>query len=213
MTTTYRKVFITIEGNIGGGKTTMINRLRSMYPEFNIIDEPVDVWTSMKDEEGRSLLELFYTDKQRWSYTFQNAAFITRYLSAYEALKKPITRDTIYISERGVLTDRYVFATMLKDDGLLTKIEWDLYTQWFDHFSGLVKVDGIVYIKTASDVCSSRIKTRGRQGEDGIPQDYLDALDKYHADWLVNTSVPVLTVTSEPEDVDKIATFASSFLC
>ncbi|NCY25540.1 MAG: hypothetical protein EBX37_12000, partial [Alphaproteobacteria bacterium] len=34
----FRKVFITVEGNIGGGKTTMINLLRKHYPEFEIID-------------------------------------------------------------------------------------------------------------------------------------------------------------------------------
>jgi len=208
----FRKVFITVEGNIGGGKTTMINLLRKHYPEFEIIDEPVDVWTSMKDEEGRSLLELFYNDKQRWSYTFQNAAFITRYLSAFEALKKPITRDTVYISERGVLTDRYVFATMLKDDGLLNQVEWGLYTKWFDHFSSLIHVNGIVYIETKSDVCSSRIKHRARQGEDGIPMDYLVALDVYHNKWLNASDVPVCRVSSEPEDVHKIAAFANLFL-
>ena len=196
-----KQIFITIEGNIGGGKSTMINLLRKQYPQYHIIDEPVDQWLSMKDNNGKSLLELFYEDKHRWGYTFQNAAYITRYLNAFHALSQPITQDTIYISERGILTDRYVFATMLKNDGILNEIEWNLYTKWFDRFSSLITVHGIVYITTPSTICDERIKQRNRQGEDSIPQEYLSELEKYHEDWLTNVNIPVLRITSQPENI------------
>lgn len=208
----HKKLLVTIEGNIGGGKSTMINLLRKEYPDFVIIDEPVGVWTSMVDENGKNLLELFYTDKQRWSYTFQNAAFITRYLSAFEALNKPVKEDTIYISERGVLTDRYVFASMLKDSKYLNEIEWQLYTKWFDHFSSLIDINALVYITTKGEICSERIKKRGRIGEEGIPQEYLNELDEYHERWLTSTTLPVLRVTSEPENVHLIALFVKKLL-
>jgi deoxyadenosine/deoxycytidine kinase len=212
MSSPYKRVLVTIEGNIGGGKSTMINLLRKQYPEYTIIDEPVDQWLSMKNEEGKSLLQLFYEDKQRWSYTFQNCAFITRYLSAFQAMNKPIDRDTIYISERGILTDRYVFATMLRDSGCLTQIEWDLYTKWFDHFKDTVKAAGIVYITTDPNVCKDRIAIRARTGEDGIPQEYLNELTMYHDRWIDNTDVPVLRITSEAKNVDEIHTFVQTLL-
>jgi len=209
-----KQIFITIEGNIGSGKSTLLNRLRAQtQANIQFIDEPVGVWTTISDENNKNLLELFYEDKVRWGYTFQNAAFITRYICAKEALSKPIDQDTIYISERGILTDRYVFATMLKDTKCLSEIEWNLYTKWFDQFKQSVPINGVVYVKTPSNVCADRIKIRNRHEEENIPQTYLDALDDYHNEWLHNeTSIPVLEVTSDAESVDKILKFATSLL-
>ena len=79
-------IVLSIEGNIGSGKSTMLRTIRETFPEWNIIDEPVDHWMALKDENGKSLLECFYEDKNRWSYTFQNAAFITRYTNIQNAL-------------------------------------------------------------------------------------------------------------------------------
>jgi deoxyadenosine/deoxycytidine kinase len=200
---------ITIEGNIGSGKSTMINRLRTTYDNVVVIDEPVDQWLSMKDENGKSLLELFYGDMNRWSYTFQNSAFITRYLNAYEAIQKhKNTPNTVFISERGILTDRYVFASMLKDNNNLSSIEWQLYTKWFDHFQTLIKIQGIVYIDTPSEVCSERIKKRNREGENNIPLEYLKSLEDYHLKWINNTDLPVLRVSSNASEAQKIVDFA-----
>lgn len=199
---------ITIEGNIGSGKSTMINRLRSMYENVVVIDEPVDQWLAMKDENDKSLLELFYSDMNRWSYTFQNSAFITRYLNAYQAIQNNQSSNTVFISERGILTDRYVFASMLKDNGNLSSIEWQLYTKWFDHFQTLINIQGIVYIDTPSDVCSERIKKRNREGENNIPLTYLQSLEKYHLDWINSTNLPVLRISSDASNTDKIVDFA-----
>ena len=46
-------IIISIEGNIGAGKSTMINHIKNLHPEWNIIDEPVDSWLGMKDENGK----------------------------------------------------------------------------------------------------------------------------------------------------------------
>jgi deoxyguanosine kinase len=207
-----KKILLTIEGNIGSGKSTMIKQLREHYPHFRIIDEPVDQWTQMCTEQGESLLELFYKDKTRWSYTFQNCAFITRYISATKALAEPVTEDTIFISERGILTDRHVFATMLHDSKCLSKIEWELYSTWFAHFESTCKPMGIIYITTDSTICSDRIKIRNRQGESGIPQAYLDELDIYHERWLNNSDIPVLRISSDKENVHEINSFANKFI-
>ena len=207
-----KQIFLTIEGNIGGGKTTMINRLRQECPDYIIIDEPVEQWLQIKDENGTSLLELFYQDQKRWGYTFQTCAFITRYLAAFQALQQPITKDTIYISERGILTDRHVFAEMLHAQGSLNAVEWDLYTKWFDHFKNAIHINGIVYVTTTYDECKTRIKTRGRQGEDNIPVEYLNELEKQHELWLSNTELPVLKITSDAEEVQRIKDFVDKLL-
>lgn len=203
---------ITIEGNIGSGKSTMINRIKETYKDVVIIDEPVGEWLSMRDNEGKSLLELFYTDKTRWSYTFQNAAFITRYLNCKKALQAYKDSDeVIFISERGILTDRFVFATMLKDEGLLNPLEWDLYTKWFDCFKNDIEISGIIYVDTPSDVCKERIIKRNRgEGEDTISVEYLKQLEKYHEQWLTKPGTSLLRISSEPSELEKIYTFVKS---
>ena len=69
---------ISLDGNIGVGKTTLIEHIRKRFPDIVIVPEPVDMWTQLKDEKGRNLLELFYKDKQRWSFSFQQAAMLSR---------------------------------------------------------------------------------------------------------------------------------------
>lgn len=210
-------VYVTIEGNIGSGKSTMIGHIRERFPDYRIVDEPVHIWQALKDEANRSLLELFYTDKKRWSYTFQSSAFITRIMGSSKAIGKA-TEDIknkqadklVILSERSILTDRHVFASMLRDDNSLNPLEWELYTYWFDHFSKDITLDGIIYVTTDSNVCSDRIKTRGRQGEEGIPQEYLDQLTKYHEQWLSSTNLPVLRITSDVEELTKVEKFIDS---
>lgn len=212
-------VYVTIEGNIGSGKSTMIGHIRERFPEYRIVDEPVHIWQALKDETGRSLLELFYTDKKRWSYTFQSSAFITRIMGSTKALNQAmedimngVAGKIVILSERSILTDRHVFASMLKADGDLNPLEWELYTYWFDHFSKDVKLDGIVYVTTDSLVCKDRIKIRGRQGEEGIPQEYLDELTKYHEQWLSTTELPVLRISSNVSELGTIEQFINELL-
>ena len=78
---------VSLEGNIGAGKSTLLAELRRLHPDWYFIDEPVDTWTALKNDEGESLLEIFYADKKRWSYTFQNCALLSRYNLIEEAVK------------------------------------------------------------------------------------------------------------------------------
>jgi len=202
-----KPIIISIEGNIGSGKSTLLQHIRNICPEWNFIDEPVDSWLSMQDETGKSLLECFYEDKKRWSYTFQSSAYITRYTNMSSALKKwnPELTSNIFITERCLLTDRYIFAELLHQDNDLNKLEWNLYTKWFDTFSGLCPIDGLIYVNTDYKMCNSRIKKRGRKGEDTIPISYLESLEKQHNKWLTNTTLPILEIESDPNEISRIS--------
>ncbi|CAB4568012.1 MAG: AAA family ATPase [Actinobacteria bacterium] len=210
---------ISIDGGIGAGKSTLLAKLKKDCPEWNFIDEPVDYWMKLKDEEGRSILELFYSDKKRWSFTFQNTAYLTRVRSTLKAIEnwqKLCEADpskygnNVFITERSVETDYNVFAKMLHDSGLLTKIEWDIYRQWFHHLQSGCEVAGIVYLTTNPKTCKERIIVRGREGEDDINLDYLTDLDRYHKKWVSETTIPVLEFNTDGDSTAAIKEFIDS---
>jgi len=190
---------VSIDGNIGSGKSTLLNIMKSKIGGIVIVQEPVDMWIRTIDNDGKNILQKFYDDKQRWSYTFQNYAYITRLHKIeqcvnnikyfkwnpmlnvqYRLLRRPI----IVITERSILTDKYVFAQMLIDSNDMSMIEQDMYNTWFNYFSEKYKIDKIIYIKNEPLVSDSRIKKRGRVEENTIKMDYLNALHNYHNSWI-----------------------------
>ncbi len=193
-------IIISLDGNIGAGKSTLLAEIRNKLHDVHIVDEPVGQWTSLKNAEGKNLLELFYEDKKRWAYTFQNCAILTRLKNiqdAVENLDSTVKEPQVIITERSVLTDKHVFAEMLYDAGDIDPLEWELYESWFNIFGKKYPVKGIIYISTSANTSKDRIQIRNRQGEDKIGMEYLDALDTQHKKWIDNTNIPVLTLSTE----------------
>jgi deoxyadenosine/deoxycytidine kinase len=208
-------IIISLDGNIGAGKSTLLAEIRNKLHDVYIVDEPVGQWTALKNAEGKSLLELFYEDKKRWSYTFQNCAILTRLKNIQDAVEKLDTTmkgPQVIITERSVMTDKYVFAEMLRDAGDIDPLEWDLYDSWFNIFGKKHPVKAIIYVSTSSSTSKERIQIRNRHGEENIGMDYLDALDRQHHKWIQNTNIPVLTLSTEvgvpvEENIGKIKEF------
>ena len=73
-----KPIIISVDGNIGSGKSTLIKILRNRMKDYIFVDEPVKEWTQVTDDNNKNLLAHFYENKERWAYTFQNYAFITR---------------------------------------------------------------------------------------------------------------------------------------
>ena len=74
-------MLISIEGNIGTGKTTLMRYIKDSFKDVSkviFIEEPVDLWLKLLSDDGENILEKFYKNKERWSYSFQMHAFITR---------------------------------------------------------------------------------------------------------------------------------------
>ena len=190
-------IVISLDGNIGSGKSYLLNRIREEIPEIFIEDEPVNLWTSMVDESGQNMLELFYEDKKRWGYTFQTCALLTRQKSMQATIAK-LETPKIILTERSILTDKHVFAEMLYRTGTITSLEWDLYNKLFDTISLQHKVHAVIYVSTSAATSRARIALRGRPEETSISMDYLDELDEQHKTWLSKPMVPVLTLSTEP---------------
>ena len=59
-------IIFSIEGNIGSGKSTMVKKLRNYlkknYYNYYLIyvQEPVNIWESIKDSKGDTILKKFY---------------------------------------------------------------------------------------------------------------------------------------------------------
>lgn len=208
-------IIISLDGNIGAGKSTLLQEIRNKLHDVHIVDEPVAQWTSLKNAKGKSLLELFYEDKNRWSYTFQNCALLTRLKNiqkAVENIDTTISSPQVIITERSVLTDKHVFAEMLYDAGNIDPLEWELYESWFNVFGKKYPVRAIIYVSTSSGTSKDRINTRNRSGEESIDLEYLDALDRQHKKWIKNTNIPVLTLSTEAdipveENIERIRLF------
>jgi len=190
-------IIVSLDGNIGAGKSTLLEKLRVAMPELDVVVEPVGEWMRLCNAEGRSLLELFYEDKRRWAYTFQNCAVLTRLRSAWAALTAAeAAGKRVIIMERSVLTDRFVFAEMLRESGDIDALEWELYMKWYDTFIKTMPIRGIVYLSTDVATSAARCRLRGRPGEETIPLSYLQALDAQHDRWLGTTDLPVLTLST-----------------
>ena len=63
-------MLISIEGNIGTGKSSLVRMLEEKY-KYNdaivFIQEPVNEWLNLKDTDGENILEKFYKTQERWS--------------------------------------------------------------------------------------------------------------------------------------------------
>jgi deoxyadenosine/deoxycytidine kinase len=102
-------------------------------------------------------------------------------------------KNNVFITERCLETDYHVFAQMLRDDGMMDRMEWDLYKMWYDYIQTLsTPLTAVVYLYTPPDICADRIKIRGRTGEDKIGHSYLENLDKYQRQWLAHETIPIL---------------------
>ena len=180
-------IIISIEGNIGAGKSTFVENLKQSYTDRAInvcfLQEPVDDWNSIVDKKGETMLSKFYADSKKYAFPFQMMAYISRLASLRNALK---TGYDIIITERCVQTDKMVFAQMLYDDGKMEDVEYAIYNKWFNEFISDIPEIFTIYLNTDPEVAKCRVDKRARDGET-IPIEYLTACHEYHERWLSNT--------------------------
>jgi deoxycitidine kinase len=181
---------------------------------YSFIDEPVGVWSALKNERSESLLEVYYKDRKRWSYTFQSCAILSRYQNIEKSISSAIGKSkqpNLFLTERCLDTDYHVFTKMLVADGSIDKLEFDIYKRLFDHLkSTAVPLTAIIYVNTPPAVCMDRIQSRGREGEEGIPLEYLQNLANFQDSWLSAAGVPVLR--TDGTSVDDVTKFLDDLL-
>lgn len=182
---------ISIEGNIGSGKTTLINKLQeNLQEDFVFLEEPLDEWLEIKDERENTILSKFYSDQSKYSFSFQMMAYISR----LNKLKEQLNQTKNIFTERSLSTDKYVFAKMLYDNKLMDSCEYQIYNKWFDSFNKETAITKMIYVKTDPIICNERVNKRSRDGENNISQEYLNTCHLYHEEMVKNLNIPILVL-------------------
>lgn len=199
-----KKIIFSIEGNIGVGKSTFIKLLKqklligteslvkqdkTFNKKIDFLDEPIDEWLNIKDENNVNILDHFYKDKNRWGYTFQSITYTTR----LQRLLDSLDNHNIIFQDRSLSADVNTFALMLYDQGVMNKIEWESYNKWNNIYNKYFNYDNhikhfVIYLRSEPELSFSRIKIRDRieeTGKNAISIDYLKELHKYHDNWLL----------------------------
>jgi len=197
---------ITLEGNIGAGKSHLMETLKKRYKDRTdilFVDEPVDIWEQV-GQEGKNMLQLFYNDPKKYSFAFQVLAYNTRLQRLAKVVQKAMLPDEdirVIIMERSLEADRHIFAKMLYDDGMMEDVMYQIY-QKINFVENQYHVDGIVWMTASPSLCLSRIQQRGREGEQKITLEYLEKCDLYHVEWLGNCPEDYLFQIGEDFDIE-----------
>ena len=197
---------LSIEGNIGSGKSTLLRHLNSVSslknnkPKWIFLQEPVEDWENIRDKEGTTMLQKFYNNQEKYAFSFQIMAYISRLAK----LKKAVDENpgAIIVTERSLLTDKHVFAKMLYDSEKIEEVNYQIYQKWFDTFVNDYPISGFVYVNTEPTVCCERVNKRSRNGEDTISIEYLKSCHEYHSQ-MMDIQNDVLTIQGNKEFEDE----------
>ena len=143
-----KPILISIEGNIGAGKSTIIDNLKQ-YMKGNtdviFLKEPVDIWESIQEKEtGDNILQKFYNNPTQYAFSFQVMAYITRLSTIRTAIRENPDCKVI-ICERSLDADKNIFAKMLYEDKKIEDINYQIYLNFYNEYKNDYKLDGIVY--------------------------------------------------------------------
>ena len=177
-----RPLLISIEGNVASGKSSLLFRLSSSEPDWQIIMEPTEKW---QNYHNSNLLELMYSKPERWSYVFQSYISLTR----FQQLTEPTTSN-LRIIERSLDSSRFCFIEYLKQEGLCPEIQRTILTDYIDWFTETLPANNVdihVYLRLAPEICYERMKQRMRKAENDVTIQRLIKLHHLHEAWLLNS--------------------------
>ena len=66
-----KPIIISVEGNIGSGKSTLVKLMKSQFPSCKFLFEPVDTWLKTTDSDDQNILDKFYQDKKGGAIHFK----------------------------------------------------------------------------------------------------------------------------------------------
>jgi len=201
-----RPIIISLEGNIGVGKSTFLEHLEKNLGKNSgwlYLREPVHIWETIQDKNGKTVLANFYEDPKTYAFPFQVMAYTTRLHELKRIVKENPDCKGI-ICERSLEADKHIFAKMLHQDGLMDDIMYTIYEKYFSEYEDMFSLDGIIYLDANPETCFQRIRMRSRDGESNIELEYLQKCNDFHTEWFLNTKTSVMCLdVNDNVNVDK----------
>lgn len=158
--------FITVEGPIGVGKTSLSKIVAETF-EFHLLKEIVD---------ENPFLNKFYEDIDEWSFQTEMFFLCNRYKQLTD-IKKHILADN-----HSVVADYHIFKNLIFAKRTLQPTEYNKYEEIYRILTAdMPKPNMVIYLDASVDTLMKRIAMRGRDFEQMITRDYMEQLvEDYH---------------------------------
>ena len=171
--------FITIEGNIGAGKTTLAHLLSKHFNARLILEEFAD----------NPFLPKFYENPGQFAFPLELFFMAERYKQLKELLQQKDMFQTVTISDY-LFTKCLLFAKVnLPDD------EFRLYQRLFEIIhQQLAKPDILIYLHAPVNKLQENIRKRNRVYEQKIPNEYLFNIQEKYTHYIKEHRIKTLFV-------------------
>jgi len=188
--------YITIEGNIGAGKSTLAKLLSAAYKAPLILEEFAD----------NSFLPLFYNSPERYALPLELSFLADR----YKQLKYQLD---LYRTEPIIVAD-YVFPKSSLFAGInLQGAEYDLFASYFDIISpNIPQPDLLVFLDAPIDALLKNIKERGREYEQNIQPKYLEQVQEIYRQYISASSLKTIIIDRTAVDFLKYPEYLPELL-
>ncbi len=189
--------FITIEGTIGAGKTSLATMIAEEYNAKLILEGFAD----------NPFLPKFYDDADKYAFPLELSFLAERYQQLTEQLSKQDLFKNFTISDYFINKSLIFAQKTLQDD------VFGLYSKLFHIInSSIPKPDLLVYLFVTVERLQKNIKNRGRDYEQNIEDDYLDKIQTGYFDFIKqHQEMRILVLDTNdvdfvknPEDYQKI---------
>lgn len=183
-----RRHHIIIAGNIGVGKSTLVEILAEelgWQPYYEVVaDHPY-----LKD---------YYDDRERWGFHSQIWFLLQRFEQHQEIADTP----TSVCQDRSIYEDYEVFVKGLLEQGILSHRDFRTYRRLFYALVRNISPPSLmVYLQASVPTLQARIGNRSRSYEQSIPAAYLEQLNRRYDEWLRRVELcPVLTIETDKLD-------------
>lgn len=177
--------FITVEGNIGAGKTTLAHLLSKHYNARLVLEEFAD----------NPFLPKFYENPQQYAFPVELFFMAERYKQQKELIQQKDLFQNLTISDY-LFTKCLLFAKVT-----LPEDEFRLYQRLFEIIhQQLVQPDILIYLHAPVSKLQSNIKKRNRSYEQNIPDDYLFNIQETYTHYIKQHNIKTLFVDASNAD-------------
>ncbi len=178
-------LFITIDANIGAGKTNACHAIASAATASGhpaqVLEEPTH-HPKFSHFLGRYYEDLRTGNNTGGGFAMQMFMLCQRYEQHRLAVEQAWgSQGSIVVQDRPIYGDT-VFATTAMERGFMTEEEYYLYVDVYRNMSrDMMPPDIFVFLDVSPEECYERMSERGRSAEEGVPLDYLQQLyANYH---------------------------------